>query len=105
LGGRRKRYSNASETSAALDTLQVSANNIRPQGAFGTATNAPYGFTVQGSLVCEDITATTTTGTLTLPRMTTTQRDALTAAVGMIVYNTTDSKFQGYAASGWVNLH
>jgi len=51
------------------------------------------------------VTVTTTTGALTLPRMTTTQRNALTAAVGMIVYNTTDSKFQGYATGGWVNLH
>jgi hypothetical protein len=51
------------------------------------------------------VTVTTTTGALTLPRMTTTQRNALTAAVGMIIYNTTDSKFQGYAGSSWVNLH
>jgi len=51
------------------------------------------------------VTITTTTGALTLPRMTTTQRNALTAAVGMIIYNTTDSKFQGYAGSSWVNLH
>jgi len=51
------------------------------------------------------VTVTTTAGALTLPRMTTTQRNALTAAVGMIIYNTTDSKFQGYAGSSWVNLH
>ena len=40
---------------------------------------------------------------------TTTQRDALTPAVGMMIYNTTDNKFQGYQnTSGttleWVNL-
>ena len=51
------------------------------------------------------VTVTTTTGALTLPRMTTTQRNALTAANGMIVYNTTDNKFQGYAGGSWVNLH
>ena len=51
------------------------------------------------------VTVTTTTGALTVPRLTTTQRNALTAAVGMVVYNTTDSKFQGYAGSSWVNLH
>jgi hypothetical protein len=51
------------------------------------------------------VTVTTTTGALTVPRLTTTQRNALTAAVGMIIYNTTDSKFQGYAGSSWVNLH
>lgn len=37
-------------------------------------------------------------------RMTTTQRDALTAVDGMIIYNTTTSKLQVYA-SGWVDLH
>ena len=51
------------------------------------------------------VTITTTTGALLLPRLTTTQRNALTAANGMIIYNTTDSKFQGYAGGAWVNLH
>ena len=51
------------------------------------------------------VTVTTTAGALTVPRMTTTQRNALTAAVGMIIYNTSTSKFQGYAGSSWVDLH
>jgi len=55
---------------------------------------------VNGSL-----TVTTTTGAVILPRMTTTQRNALTAAAGMMVYNTTDSKFQGYDGSAWRDLH
>ncbi len=45
-----------------------------------------------------------TTGTLTVPTMTTTQRDALTAAHGMIIYNSTTSTIQGYQDSSWVNL-
>ena len=45
-----------------------------------------------------------TTGALLLPRMTTTQRDALTAVNGMLIYNTTAAKFQGYEAGAWVNL-
>ena len=36
--------------------------------------------------------------------LTTTERDALTAANGMVIYNTTDNKFQGYENSSWVNL-
>jgi hypothetical protein len=36
--------------------------------------------------------------------MTTTERNALTAANGMVIYNTTDNKFQGYENSAWVNL-
>lgn len=41
---------------------------------------------------------------LLLGNMTTTQRDALTAANGMIIYNTTDNKFQGYENGSWANL-
>ena len=41
---------------------------------------------------------------LLLGNMTTTQRDALTAANGMIVYNTTLNKFQGYENGAWANL-
>jgi len=36
--------------------------------------------------------------------LTTTQRNALTAANGMVIYNTTDNKFQGYENGAWVNL-
>jgi len=42
---------------------------------------------------------------LLLGNMTTTERNALTASNGMIVYNTSDNKFQGYANGAWVNLH
>jgi hypothetical protein len=36
--------------------------------------------------------------------LTTTERNALTAANGMVIYNSTDNKFQGYENSVWVNL-
>ena len=36
---------------------------------------------------------------------TTTQRNALTAANGQVVYNSTTDKFQGYAGGAWVDLH
>ena len=35
---------------------------------------------------------------------TTAERDALTAANGMVIYNTTDNKFQGYENGAWANL-
>ena len=35
---------------------------------------------------------------------TTTQRNALTAANGMVIYNTTDNKFQGYENGAWASL-
>jgi hypothetical protein len=46
-----------------------------------------------------------TTGALIVPRLTTTQRDALTAAAGMIIFNTTTSKFQGYDGASWQDFH
>lgn len=46
----------------------------------------------------------TTTGVLLLSRLTTTQRDALTAVNGMLVYNSTLNKFQGYENGSWTSL-
>lgn len=46
-----------------------------------------------------------TTGALLLTRLTTTQRDALTAVEGMVIFNTTVSRFQGYFDGAWANLH
>lgn len=43
-------------------------------------------------------------GPLQLASLTTTQRDAFTPGNGMIIYNTTTAKFQGYEAGAWVNL-
>jgi hypothetical protein len=43
-------------------------------------------------------------GEVLLGRLTTTQRDALTPVNGMILYNSTDNKFQGYEDGAWVNL-
>ena len=42
---------------------------------------------------------------LRLASYTSTQRDALTAANGDLIYNTTTNKFQGYANNAWVDLH
>lgn len=36
--------------------------------------------------------------------LTTTERNALTAANGMVIYNTTDNRFQGYQNGAWINL-
>ena len=39
-----------------------------------------------------------TTGALLLPRLTSLERDALSPAFGMLIYNTNNNKFQGYRA-------
>jgi len=41
---------------------------------------------------------------LLVPRMTTTQRDALTATNGMIIYNTTANQMQGRIAGAWTAM-
>ena len=38
-------------------------------------------------------------------KYTTTQRDALSASNGWVIYNTTTNKFQGYANGSWVDFH
>ena len=47
---------------------------------------------------------TSTTGALLIPRMTTAQKNALTAVNGMLVYDSTLGKFQGYEAGVWTSL-
>jgi len=39
-----------------------------------------------------------------MPSVTSTERDALTASNGMMIYNTTTSKMQAREAGSWSNL-
>lgn len=50
--------------------------------------------------------ATSTSGGILFPRMTTAQRDAIsTPPDGLVVYNTSTNKLQVRAAGAWVDLH
>jgi len=82
----------------------ISANNVTADmcfyvrnGLIGTFTKT---LTIQGStnggMVSEAF--------IQFGSYTTTERDALTAANGMVLYNSTDNKFQGYENGAWVNL-
>lgn len=65
-------------------------------GRVGIGTDNPSASTI--------LELSSTTGGFLLPRMTTTQRNALTAVNGMFIYNSTDNKFQGYENGSWTNL-
>lgn len=70
---------------------------------FDTTTfNVGIGTTTPNASALLDLTSTT--GSLLVPRMTTAQKNALTPANGMIVYDSTLDKFQGYEAGAWANL-
>ncbi len=65
---------------------------VKSTGNVGIGTTSP-----QSAL---DVTSTT--GALIVPRMTTIQRDALTAVNGMIIYNTSTNQFNFYENGAWV---
>ena len=44
-------------------------------------------------------------GAFRLANLTTVQRDALTPATGMLVFNTDTSRFQGYFSGAWSDIH
>lgn len=47
------------------------------------------------------VTSSSTLGALTPNKLTTTQRNALTATAGMVVYNTTTNKLNVYTGAAW----
>ena len=83
--------------------------DIRGNGVFtGTITAASF----TGSVATDDSTtiidaidgSISAQSFVQFGSLTTTERNALTAANGMVIYNTTDNKFQGYENGAWVNL-
>lgn len=66
-------------------------------GRLGIGTDNPSEkLTVQGN--------GTFSGFVQFGNLNTTERNALSAANGMVIYNTIDNKFQGYQNGGWINL-
>ena len=80
----------------AFDTTSTERVRIDSNGNIGIGTASPSA----------PLTVTSTTGGVLMPRMTTTQMNAISSpANGEMIYNTTDNKFYGYANGAWVALH
>ena len=81
-----------------------------PVTAGGTgASDAPTARTNLGlgsgdSPTFSGLTLTSTTGSLLINRMTTTQRDALTPVNGIEIYNTTTNQFEFYQNGAWTSV-
>jgi len=80
-------------SSVSVGSGSVSANSI----TVNQVTILPAGTAINQSGI--------TTSFFFVPHMTTTQRNALTAAVGAMIYNTTTSKHQGYNGTSWFDFY
>jgi hypothetical protein len=70
--------------------LFLATTTLHAQVGIGTAT--------PNSAAALDINSTSKG--LLMPRLTTTQRDAISPVAGLVIYNTSVEKFQGYAGTG-----
>ena len=82
--------------------LGVSGGNdfmLFTNGQIALATTGDFTVQPQGN-----IDASSTLGAFILPKLTAIQRNSLTATNGMLIYNITTNKFQGYENGSWVDL-
>ena len=110
------------DSSAASPAIRIGGSLDATAGTGITGTMSSVAVTVAGtSRIAASTTGASVTGTLAvsgaltaasiattspmvLVNLTTVQRDALTAATGMIIFNTTDTVVQVYDGSAWVDL-
>lgn len=103
-GSNSNNYSNATALgygaeATANNSIQLgnsSVTRVTTYGSVGIGTTSP------NSAAALEISSTSKG--LLLPRMTTTQRDAISPVAGLILYNLTDNKVQFHNGSVWTDL-
>ena len=85
------RFRTSDGTAASVDRMVINKN-----GNVGIGTSTPA--------TSAKLDISSTTGALLISRMTTVQKAALTAVDGMILYDSTLNKFQGYENGAWVSF-
>jgi len=90
---------------ASVQTLIRDADNDTQVRVEATTDEDTIRFATAGTEVATmTSSATVFANAVQVASMTTTERNALTAANGMNIYNTTDNKFQGYENGSWANF-
>jgi len=88
------------------DGISAGANNYAFYSAITAKVyiNGQVGLGISTPATSALLDLTSTTGALLLSRMTTTQRNALTAVNGMIIYNSTTTTVQVYQNGAWTDV-
>ena len=97
------------QISGIIGTFTTNASDIleKPNGSGGATSLAVYPTAVSSEAggIADSGARATFKEAVVLGNKTSTERDAYTATNGMILYNETTNKFQGYANGSWVDLH
>ncbi|SMD31859.1 Head domain of trimeric autotransporter adhesin [Reichenbachiella faecimaris] len=101
-------YWGSSNGGGTWDSYQLTTymlDRITPQTAI-SANETSVGVWTDAPDASAALEVSSTSGGLLMPRMTTTERDAISSpADGLMIYNTTTTTFQGRAGGAWVDLN
>ena len=95
----------------AVMTISSGTNSMvfkQTANAFMRGTTGGLGIEITGTPTIDAsaiLTLTSTTKGFLPPRMTTAQRDAITPVAGLMIYNTTTNKHQGYNGTTWNDFY